>query len=175
MLLGASNDPGSPFRWWECSVQRADTCGVAARRKLAQEQGAKWAAELKVPEFIAFQDRENQNHTMPYLIAQTVGASNGSCIIKQVTERETIEVETPTDGLQKIRFDPGDYVLQVRWCVAAIWVTLVAYSCARLRRCDEDDEGRTFELDLLVEPTIANSTELRCRAIDMETSGGGPR
>jgi hypothetical protein len=50
----------------------------------------------------------------------------------------------------------------------------VANGCrrGRLRRCDEDDEGRTFELDLSVEPTIANSTELRCRAIDMETASG---
>jgi hypothetical protein len=119
LVAGKSNDPGSPFRWWECSVQRADTCGVAARRKLAQGQGAKWAAELKLGEFIAFQDRENQSHNMPYLIAQTVDAGAGSCVVKQVATRESIEVETP-NGLQKARFDSGDYVLQVRWCVATL-------------------------------------------------------
>ena len=33
-LRGKTNDPGSPFRWWECSVQRLDTRGVGGRRKL---------------------------------------------------------------------------------------------------------------------------------------------
>ena len=98
------------------SVQRADTCGVAARRKLAQDQGAQWASELTLGEFVAFQDHENQSHTMPYLIAQTGDAGAGSCVIEQVAKRQTIEVDTP-NGVHKIRFDPGDYALQVRWCV----------------------------------------------------------
>lgn len=32
----------------------------------------------------------------------------------------------------------------------------------RLQRLDEDAEGRTFELDANEEPTVFNSTELRC-------------
>ena len=44
--------------------------------------------------------------------------------------------------------------------------------CGRLERCPEDDEGRTFELDYDVEPTICNSTDLRCRGIDLQSSSG---
>ena len=44
--------------------------------------------------------------------------------------------------------------------------------CGRLERCPEDDEGRTFELDYDVEPTICNSTELRCRGIEMQSPSG---
>ena len=44
--------------------------------------------------------------------------------------------------------------------------------CGRLERCPEDDEGRTFELDYDVEPTICNSTELRCRGIEMQSLSG---
>jgi hypothetical protein len=105
-LRGKANDPGSPFRWWECSVQRLDTRGVGGRRKKAQAAGAKMVAQLEVPEFVAFQDRTNQSHTFPYWIAQTIDSGNGSCVIKQCTERETI------DG---VCFTPGDYVLAVRW------------------------------------------------------------
>jgi hypothetical protein len=105
-LRGKANDPGSPFRWWECSVQRLDTRGVGGRRKKAQAAGAKMVAQLEVPEFVAFQDRTNQSHTFPYWIAQTIDSGNGSCVIKQCTERETI------DG---VCFTPGDYVLAVKW------------------------------------------------------------
>jgi hypothetical protein len=105
-LRGKCNDPGSPFRWWESSVQRHDLRGNYARRKVAQDAGAKSASELKIGEFVAFQDRENQGHTYPYYIGQTVDSGNGSCITKQCTEREAIN---------GTGFTRGDYVIAVRW------------------------------------------------------------
>ena len=38
-LKGKTNDLGSPFCWWECSVQRKDLRGVGGRRKKAQAEG----------------------------------------------------------------------------------------------------------------------------------------
>jgi hypothetical protein len=106
-LRGKSNDPGSPFRWWESSVQRRDLRGNYARRKQAQDAGTKAAAELKVGEFVAFQDRENQGHTYPYYIGQTIDSGEGSCIIKECTERESINGTS---------FSTGDHVIAIRWC-----------------------------------------------------------
>jgi hypothetical protein len=51
-------------------------------------------------------DRENQGHSFPYYIGQTVDAGDGSCIIKQCTERESINGTS---------FTRGDYVIAVRW------------------------------------------------------------
>ena len=62
--------------------------------------------QLEVPETIAYQDRENQEYSYPYWIAQTVDTGNGSCVVKQCTERETIN---------GICFTPGDDVLAIRW------------------------------------------------------------
>jgi hypothetical protein len=106
LLRGKVNDPGSPFRWWECSVQRQDTRGVGGRRKKAQAAGKKMVEQLEVDEFVAFQDRANQGYTYPYWIAQTVDSGNGSCVVKECTQRETI------NGMC---FTPGDYVLAIRW------------------------------------------------------------
>ena len=61
--------------------------------------------QLEVPETIAFQDRENQGYSYPYWIAQTVDTGNGSCVVKQCTERETIN---------GICFTPSDDVL-AKW------------------------------------------------------------
>ena len=73
-------------------MQRLDTRGSYARRKLAQDAGAKAAREFKVGKFVAFQDRENQGHTFPYYIGQTIDSGDSSCIIKELecTEREAI-------------------------------------------------------------------------------------
>jgi hypothetical protein len=87
-------------------VQRHDLRGNYARRKVAQDAGAKSASELKIGEFVAFQDHENQGHTYPYYIGQTVDSGNGSCITKQCTEREAIN---------GTGFTRGDYVIAVRW------------------------------------------------------------
>jgi hypothetical protein len=72
----------------------------------AQQASHKMVNKLNINEFVAFQDRTNQSHTFPYWIAQTIDSGNGSCIIKQYTERETI------DG---VCFTRGDYVLAVKW------------------------------------------------------------
>ena len=72
----------------------------------AAATGKKMVEQLKVPETVAFQDRENQDHSYAYWIAQTMDTGNGSCVVKQYTERETIIV---------ICFTPGNYVLAIRW------------------------------------------------------------
>ena len=105
-LRGKCNDPGSPFRWWECSVQRKDTVGVRGRQVEAQAKGREMARQIQIDEILAFQDRENQNHTYPYLLAIAADAGNGSCVLKQVTGREKI------DGTS---YTAGDFVLSVRW------------------------------------------------------------
>ena len=37
------------------------------------------------------QDRENQGHTFPFMIGRVVGAGDGTCVAKKVTERQTID------------------------------------------------------------------------------------
>ena len=71
-------------------MQRHDTRGTAARRKVAQAAGHKMAADIKVGEIIAVQDRTDQGHSSPYLLAQALDAGDGTCIIKRVTQRESI-------------------------------------------------------------------------------------
>jgi hypothetical protein len=87
-------------------VQRHDLRGHYARRKVAQDDGVKKAAQLKVGEFVAFQDSENQGHSFPYYIGQTVDAGDGSCIIKECAGRESINGTS---------FARGDYVISVCW------------------------------------------------------------
>lgn len=76
---------------------------------------------------------ENQNHTFPFLICKFMDAGLGSCVVKEVSHRETI------DGC---RFDCGDCAIAVQW----------------FSRDPADPLGRTFER---VEKGILNSTELR--------------
>ena len=97
---------GNPFRWWECSVQRDDTRGVAGRRKEAQAAGKKLVDKLKEGSFVAVQDRENQGHTFPFMIGRVVNATDGSCVAKKITGRQKI------DGTS---YDVGDYAISVQW------------------------------------------------------------
>ena len=93
---------------------------------------------------IAVQDREDQNHSVPYLIGITVDAGDGSCIVEKVQQRKTI------DGT---RFSSGDYAISVKW----------------LSRLAEDPEQRTFELDhTSVEQFVINSTELRLSNLELD-------
>ena len=48
--------------------------------------------------FIAVQDRENQDHTLTFMVGITRDAGDGTCIVEQVKERTTIN---------GTRFDPG--------------------------------------------------------------------
>ena len=117
----------------ECCVQRKDARGVHARRKEAQEAGRKMVPQLQVGRWGAAQDRLNQNHTFPFLICKFMDAGSGSCIVREVEKRETVD---------KCRFDPGDFMLAVRW-----YTRDPAYP-----------QGRTFEP---AETGVLNSTELR--------------
>jgi len=114
-------------------VQRKDARGVIARRKEAQDAGKETVPQLVVGEWAAAQDRLNQNYTFPFLLCKLIDAGSGSCVVKQVEDRETVD---------KCRFDPGDFMLAVRW-----------YS-----RDPDDPHGRTFER---AEKGMLNSTELR--------------
>jgi hypothetical protein len=57
--------------------------------------------------FVACQDRENQNHDVPYLVGVVVAmdAADG-CILKKPEQREIVN---------GIRFDSGDYIIGVKW------------------------------------------------------------
>ena len=63
------------------------------------------ATEMKPGEIVAVQDREDQGHASPYLLAQAVDVGDGTCIIKRVTQRESIEGTS---------FTRGDYAVAVR-------------------------------------------------------------
>jgi hypothetical protein len=120
-------------KWFECCVQRMDTRGIVARQKEARELGQKMVPELRVGQWAAAQDRENQNHTFPFLVCKLLDAGNRSCVWRQVTEREQIN---------NCRYDPGDFVLACQW----------------YDRDPADPEGRTF---VPAEKGLLNSTELR--------------
>ena len=74
-------------------------------------------------------------------------AGQDSCVMKQATERETI------DGC---RFDPGDFMLAVKW-----------FS----RDTFADPQGRTF---YPAEKGVLNSTELRYHGFELTKLTGGP-
>ncbi len=93
-------------RWWECAVELQGTRGVAAQRKDAQRKGRELAAKLTPGTFIAVQDRENQNHAVPFLVGITRDAGDGTCIAERVKGRKWIE------GTQ---FDDGDFLIVVQW------------------------------------------------------------
>ena len=78
-------------RWWECAVELQGTRGVAAQRKDAQPKGRELAAKLTPGTFIAVQDRENQNHAVPFLVGITRDAGDGTCIAERVKGRKWIE------------------------------------------------------------------------------------
>ena len=111
--------------------------------------------ELQVGHWAAAQDRENQNHTFPFLVCKLWDAGKGSCVLRQVTEREKIN---------NCRFDPGDFVLAVQWH----------------DRDPADPDGRTF---VPAEKGLLNSTELRAHGFELRgiaisnsqqaNSGGG--
>ena len=52
------------------------------------------------------QDRENQNHTVPFLVGITRDAGDGTCIAEKVKGRKWIK------GTQ---FDEGDFAIAVQW------------------------------------------------------------
>ena len=60
--------------WWECSVQLNGTRGIGAQRKIAQKKGREMVEKLEPGTFIAVQDRQDQNHAVPFLIGVTVDA-----------------------------------------------------------------------------------------------------
>ena len=85
--------------WWECSVRLQGAQGIIAQRKLAQRRGRERAAKLKPNTFVAVQDREDGDFSVPFLIGITVDVGDGSCIVKKdFTKQERID---------KTVFDPG--------------------------------------------------------------------
>ena len=129
--------------WWEYTVQQLGARGIGRTRKVAQDQGRAMAEKLKPGEFIAVQDREDGNHTVPFMIGVTLDTGDGTCFA------------VPKEGRQNVnrtRFDDGEYGIAVRW----------------LGRLAEDAELRTFDLVAdCAEEFIVNSTELRCSEIEM--------
>ena len=73
------------------------------RRRVGTWPGLK----LKVGDCVAVQDREHQEHAVPFWIGQLVDAGNGSCIAeKDFTKRKK---------MGETRFDPGDVAVAVKW------------------------------------------------------------
>ena len=93
-------------RWWECAVELQGARGVVAQRKEAQRKGRELATKLAPGTFIAVQDRENQNHAVPFLVGITRDAGDGTCIAEQVKQRKWI---------QGTQFDEGDFAIVVQW------------------------------------------------------------
>lgn len=94
-------------KWFECSVAKTNTQSVYERRQIAQKKGRDMALKLKVGDYVAVQDREHQEHAVPFWIGQLVDAGNGSCIAeKDFTKRKKIG---------ETRFDPGDVAVAVKW------------------------------------------------------------
>ena len=137
---------GSPFKWWNCSVQRKDTRGVANRRIEAQTKGHNLAKQLKPGMMVAVQDR--QNNESEYVIGVTADVGDNSCIVKQVQDR--------SERINGTKFDRGDYVVAVQWLV----------------RLAEDSEQRTFELKPDAPQDVFNSTELRCIDVQLDKQDG---
>ena len=137
---------GSPFKWWNCSVQRKDTRGVANRRIEAQTKGHNLAKQLKPGMMVAVQDR--LNNESEYIIGMTVDVGDKTCIIKQVQDR--------SERINGTKFDRGDYVVAVQWLV----------------RLAEDSEQRTFELKPDAPQDVFNSTELRCIDVQLDKQDG---
>ena len=129
--------------WWEYTVRLQGARGIGQARKVAQAKGRTMAEKLKPGEFIAVQDREDGNHTVPFMIGVTLDTGDGTCVV------------VPKQGRQnanRTRFDDGEYGIVVRW----------------LGRLAEDAELRTFDLVAdCTEEFIVNSTELRCSQIEM--------
>ena len=93
--------------------------------------------------FVAVQDREDGDFTVPFLIGITVDVGDGQCIMKRdFAKQERIEGTV---------FDPGDCTIAVRW----------------LGRAAEDAQLRTFELDESAPQVVINSTELRWSNIEL--------
>ena len=132
--------------YYECSVQLQGTRGVIAQRKAAQAKGRDLARHLQPGTFVAFQDRENQNDSVPFMIGITIDYGNGTCIIQDMFTERTY--------LNGTRFDEGDCAIAVRW----------------LQRLSEDPEQRTFEYHVndTAEVSVLNSTELRHTNIELE-------
>ena len=122
--------------WYDTPVQLQGPRGIRRQKELAQKKGRELAESLKPGCFVAVQDRTAQGREEHFLIGATVDCGGGSCIKRQVEQRETI------DGT---RFDPGDHAIAVRW----------------LARLAEDPEQRTFEFTGEEEQFVINSTELR--------------
>ena len=137
---------GSPFKWWNCSVQRKDTRGVANRRIEAQCKGHNLAKQLTPGMMVAVQDR--LNNESEYIIGMTVDVGDKTCIIKQVQER--------AERINGTQFHRGDYVVAVQWLV----------------RLAEDCEQRTFEYKSDAPQDVFNSTELRCIDIQLDKQDG---
>ena len=94
-------------KWFECSVARKDVRGVRARRDEAQVKGLTMAKKLKPGMFVAVQDREDQEFDVPFIIGLTCDVGNGTCIVKEHTEREYVN---------GTRFDAGEAAVAIRWC-----------------------------------------------------------
>ena len=140
--------------WTAYDVKRTDAAGVANKRKQAQAEGHKMAANLNVGMWIAVQTRERWSttesiHFRPghYWLARTVDAGDGTCIVKRVDkQRETINGNL---------FTKGDYVISVEW----------------FDRSAEDAAGLTFRAWMPPEAPesvlVVNSSELREISVDV--------
>ena len=53
------------------------------------------------------QDREDQEFDVPFIIGLTCDVGNGTCIVKEHTEREYVN---------GTRFDAGEAAVAIRWC-----------------------------------------------------------
>ena len=92
-------------RWFECCVQRQDARGVYARRQEAQEAGRELVPQLQAGQWAAGQHPTKQDLEFPFELYKLLDSGpDKSCVIRQVTQRETIEGRS---------FYPRDFVLAV--------------------------------------------------------------
>jgi hypothetical protein len=119
-------DCKSGERWYESTVSLQGTRGIGAQRKEAQRKGRELAKKLKPGVVIAVQDRENQNHDVPFLIGITQDTGDGSCIVRSVPVQASVRgrgrgrgsatnTQRRTEYINGTRFDEGDLAVSVKW------------------------------------------------------------
>ena len=128
--------------WTKTSTQESVAFDIAEKIH-AVHGSCNTAPPTKSGEFIAVQDREDGNHTIPFMIGVTLDTGDGTCFAVPKKGRQNVN---------RTRFDDGEYGIAVQW----------------LGRLAEDSELRTFDLAAdCAEEFIVNSTELRCSQIEM--------
>ena len=81
---------------------------------------------LKPGVVIVVQDRENQNHDVPFLIGITQDTGDGSCIVRSVPVQASLRgrgrgrgsatnTQRRTEYINGTRFDEGDLAVSVKW------------------------------------------------------------